>query len=126
VHHPHQLANLIAAVATGIHHMFAGDVAVRRVYYPFAVGLLRQSGHRRLPINLSAFRPRLAYQRMAEWHRINVAVERVPERPQQVVLRDEGVATGALGGVEDFELNAHPACHGNEVVVAVEMMLGRG
>ena len=77
--HTHHRANLIHAIATGVHNDFAVDVPMFRVDRPTVVFVLGQPRHWRIPVH---FRPRFAgaaRQCLTQLCGINITVVTIPK-----------------------------------------------
>ena len=125
VHDAHHGADLVAAITAGIDHFFALDVALGGVDAPGAVALLGQARDRREALNLRAGPPGTLDERLAELCRVDIAIQRIPKRTQQLLGRDQGMAAVAFLGVDQLEVHAHTLRQADEVVVAVDVVLGR-
>ena len=119
VPHAHQRPHLVAAVAARVDHDLGTDLTLRRGHGPGVVGVLPQPGDGGVPVDLGALGPGAPRQRRAELGRVHVAVGGVPQSAREAVGRQQRMAAGTLGGVDDIELHPHAVGHGGEVAIAL-------
>ena len=124
--HTHHRAHFIDAVAAGVHHDFAGDVALLCVHGPAIILVLGQADHRGIAIDFGASVTGTTRERLAQGRGVDVAIIAIPKPAKQVVGGNKRVTAGAFCGVDDFKLNAHAAGHRRKVTVAVHLRFGVG
>ncbi len=81
----HHRANFVTPISACIHHDLCADVALFGMNRPGVVCVLRQTGDRRMAVNLCPGQSRTSRQRLTQLGRINVAVMRIPQSAQQVL-----------------------------------------
>ena len=124
--HAHHRGDFVDPVAAGVYHDLAVDVARLGVHGPAVVAALGQPGHRRLRAQLGAGAAGAACERVAQLRGVDVAVERIPQRADNALRRDQRVAPPAFLRVDHLVLHPHAARHRGEVAVGVHLRLGVG
>ena len=117
-------ADLVDPVARRVDDLFAGDITVLGVDDPLAVRLAVNRFDRIKAVDLRARPTRATRQRLGETARVDVAVDRVPQGTHQAVGFHQRMASPAFVGRQQLELDAHALGHADEVVVAVDVILG--
>ena len=120
----HHRADFVAPVAARIDDMLSGDVALVGVNDPFASRACGQTGDRCVAVDFSPRPARPPGQRLAQLGRIDIAVQRIPQGTEQSVRGDQRMAAAHSSASDHLESNAHALGHGQEVVVAVDMVRG--
>ena len=119
--HGHDLAG---AVAGGIDHHLRHHLAFVGGNQPLAIGLLRQSGDPGMPAYPGAKFTRGPRQRLGQLRRVDVAVQRVPQRTQQVMGLDEGVSLLQIAKRQDVVIQPIRLGHGLYMVELVHAVAG--
>ena len=135
--------DLTGAVSGGVDHHFGHHIAFVGGHQPLTIGLLRQSRYPGVPAHAGAQLTCRAGQRLGQLRWVNITIQRVPQRTQQVMRLNERVALLQVGQRQDVVIQPiglghalhmvelihavtgvcqpHRACH-----VVVDRVLGRG
>ena len=82
---PNHRPGLAGKIAGAGNDMLAGNVALIGGHQPFAIRLLADPGHHRVPVNRRPALPRPLGQRLGQIGRLDIAIVRMLDRPQHTV-----------------------------------------
>ena len=122
----HHGGDFIAAVAAGIDDFLGSDIAILSVDQPGAVRFLGEPGHGIEALDFGPGFAGAAGQGLAELGWVNIAIQRVPQRAQEIIGGDQRVAALAFGWIKQLEFDAHAFGLADEMVIAVKVVLRRG
>jgi hypothetical protein len=118
--HGHDLAGPIAG---GIHDDLAGDVALVGFHAPFARGRALQPDHLGEALYATAEVAGALGEGLGQLARVDIAVERIPERADQLMRLQERILRLRLRRRQQRELQALRARHGRHMLVFVHARL---
>jgi hypothetical protein len=115
--HGHDLAGPIAG---GVDHDLAGDVALVGDHAPFARGRALQPGHLGEALDAAAEITRALGEGLGQLARIDVAVERIPQRADEIMRLQKRILRLRLRRRQQRELQPLRMRHGRNMLVFVQ------
>ncbi len=117
----YERAHLIGPETGGDDEVLGNDLAACRCDLPLPRRQLSQAGNRRVAMDLGARGAAAPRQGLAELRRVDVTIERIPQRRQDVVAGEQGMTAQRLGGIEQLEVEADTPGNRHDVVAPVDL-----
>ena len=116
--------DLTGAVSGGVDHHFGHHIAFVGGHQPLTIGLLRQSRDPGMPAHTGAQLTCRAGQRLGQLRWVNITIQRVPQRTQQVMGLDKGVALLQIAERQDVVVQPIRLGHGLYMVELIHAVAG--